>query len=128
MPDDFFYRPDLVSGLSWASPDIRPLTQLAGGPQQPATKQPATTGPPGSIDPNVLKTFGGELGKIIQQYRNQVQRYGGGQPQQGVAGQPGPIATPPTPGPPLNILPRQLRPQQSTTPDAYFPNVTGSVF
>ena len=125
MPDDQFYRPDLVSGLSWAAPDIKPLTQLAGGPQQPATKQPATTSQPGSIDPNVLKTFGGELGKIIQQYRNQVQRYGGGQPQQGVAGQPGPIATPPPPRP---IATPPLRPQQSTTPDAYFPNVTGSLY
>jgi hypothetical protein len=108
MPDDpnFFYRP---TDLNFSSPavDIKPLMQMVQAGQP--TKQPASTNPqakPGQINPTVGQTFGRQLSDIIQAYRNQVQRYGGGQPQQGVAGQPGPIATPPTPGPPLNILPQ----------------------
>ncbi len=111
MPDDFFYRPMDNLNFNPSAVDVRPLMQLAQAGQKPATKQPATTGVPQGIDPTLLQTFGGKLGKMIQDYRNQVQRYGGGQPQQGVAGQPGPIATPPMPqqqavGQPMKIVPQ----------------------
>lgn len=106
MPDDFFNRPDLVGGLNWgpSKVDLGPLMQLAQADQKPATKQKASTSPQGGVDPTVAQNLGAGIGKWIQQYRDQMQRYGVGQPQ-GVAGQPGPIATPP-------IVPQQLQPQR----------------
>ncbi len=107
MPDNQFqfYRPTDLN-FNPSAVDIKSLMQLAQAGQKPATKQQASTNPQGGIDPNIMKTFGGELGRLIEQYRQQAQRYGVGQ-QPGVAGQPGPIATPPTPG---SIVPQQLQP------------------